>query len=309
MITRRKLFQATTAVGIGMFTSPRAPAETAESSMVARIFFDSYGALALRQAVYYAGNDGYVASLPQILQARVNADYDNIIWNTWFTANSEESAVKTPQGNHVVVIVHGGGIFGKPSRLERSLRADLSRHNTHGLTGQYAARITESEARDLLRGRLPDGTEFPIYDFDAFRQGVSDLPLRYGVVLDFEMAKKSETGYVEFDALRDHPIMICRAGGVDAAAVYLDKARKRNDTSKMQIEHGHAQINPDEPQTCLLTLGGNKGGLGSEGHEGLSWGYGEDWGLSASGPVGMDRYVAVAPRNASTSLQNLDFDA
>jgi hypothetical protein len=308
MLTRRNLIQAATTVGIGMFTSPAGFAKTPESNMVARIFFDSYGALALRQAVYYAGNDGYVASLPQILQARVNADYDNIIWNTWFTANSEESAVKTPQGNHVVVIVHGGGIFGKPSRLERSLRADLSRHNTHGLTGQYAARITESEARNLLRGRLPDGTEFPIYYFDAFRQGIADLPWRYGVVLDFETAKKSEIGYVEFDALRDHPIMICRAGGVDAAAVYLDKARKRNDTSRMQIEHGHAQINPDEPQTCLLTLGGNKGGVGSEGHEGLSWGYGEDWGLSASGPVGMDRYVAVAPRNASTSLQNLDFE-
>ncbi len=57
-----------------------------------------------------------------------------------------------------------------------------------------------------------------------------------------------------------------------------------------------------------MTLGGNKGGVGSEGHVGLSWGYGEDWGLGWSGPVGMDRYVAVAPGNASTSLQNLDFE-
>ncbi len=309
MITRRNLFKAATTVGIGMFASPAGLAKTSDSSMVARIFFDSYGALALRQAVIYAGDDGFVASLPQLLYARVNADYDNVIWNTWFTANSEESVIKTPQGNHVVVTVHGGGIFGKPSRLERSLRADLSRHNIHGLTGQYAARITEFEARELLGGRLPDGTEFPIYDFDAFRQGIADLPWRYGVVLDFETAKKSETGYIKFDALRVHPIMICRAGGIDAAAAYLDKARKRNDTIKMQIEHGHAQINPDEPQTCLLTLGGNKGGLGSEGHEGLSWGYGEDWGLSASGPVGMDRYVAVAPQDVSMSLQHLDFES
>ncbi len=308
MMTRRNLFQAATTVGIGMLASPQAPAKTHESSMVARIFFDSYGTLALRQAVLYSGDDGFVASLPQLLHARVNADYDHIIWNTWFTANSEESVVTTPQGNHVVVTVHGGGILGKPSRIERALRADLSRHNTHGLTGQYAAKITESEARELLGGRLPDGTEFPIYDFDAFRQGISDLPWRYGVVLDFETAKKSETGYVHFDVLRDDPIMICRAGGVDAASAYLDNARKRNDTSKMKIVHGHDQIDPNEPQTLLLSLGGNKGGVGSEGYEGLSWGYGEDWGLSASGPVGMDRYVAVAPRNASTSLQYLDFE-
>ncbi len=308
MITRRKLFQSTTAIGIGMLASPAGFAEKHESNMAARIFFDSYGALALRQAVKYAGDDGFVASLPQILHARVNADYDNIIWNTWFTANSEESVIKTPQGNHVVVTVHGGGIFGKPSRLERSLRADLSRHNTHGLTGQYAAKITEFEARELLGGRLPDGTEFPIYDFDAFRQGIADLPWRYGVVLDFDKAKKSETGHVTFDTLRDDPIMICRAGGVDAAAAYLDKAGKRNDTSKMRIVHGHDEINPDEPQTILLTLGGNKGGMGSDGHEGLSWGYGEDWGLGWSGPVGMDRYVAVAPGNVSESLKYLDFE-
>ena len=308
MMTRRNLIQAATTVGIGMLASPQALAKTAESRMVARIFFDSYGTLALHQALRYAGDDGFVASLPQLLHARVNADYDNIIWNTWFTANSEESVVTTPQGNHVVVTVHGGGILGKPSRIERALRADLSRHNTHGLTGQYAAKITESEARELLGGKLPDGTEFPIYDFDAFRQGIADLPWRYGVVLDFETAKKSETGYVTFDTLRDDPIMICRAGGVDAAAAYLDKAGKRNDTSKMQIVHGHDEIDPDEPQTLLLTLGGNKGGVGSEGHEGLSWGYGEDWGLSASGPVGMDRYVAVAPRNVSNNLQHLDFE-
>ncbi len=308
MMTRRNLFQAATTVGIGMLASPAALAKKTESSMVARICFDSYGTLALRQAVHYAGDDGFVASLPQLLHARVNADYDNIIWNTWFTANSEESVVTTPQGNHVVVTVHGGGVLGKPSRIERALRADLSRHNTHGLTGQYAAKITESEARELLRGRLPDGTEFPIYDFDAFRQGIADLPWRYGVVLDFKTAKKSETGYVHFDVLRDDPIMICRAGGVDSAAAYLDKARKRNDTSKMKIVHGHDEIDPDELQTLLLTLGGNKGGVGSEGHEGLSWGYGEDWGLSASGPVGMDRYVAVAPGNVSTSLQHLDFE-
>ncbi len=307
MMTRRHLFQAATTVGIGMFASPAGLAKTSDSSMVARIFFDSYGALALRQAVIYAGDDGFVASLPQLLHARVNADYDNVIWNTWFTANSEESVVMTPQGNHVVLTVHGGGIFGKPSRIERALRADLSRHNTHGLTGQYAAKVTESEARDLLRGRLPDGTEFPVYDFDAFRQGIADLPWRYGVVLDFEKAKKSETGHVTFDTLRDDPIMICRAGAVDAAAAYLDKARQRNDTSKMRMVHGHDEINPDEPQTILLTLGGNKGGMGSDGHEGLSWGYGEDWGLGWSGPVGMDRYVAVAPRDVSTSLQHLDF--
>lgn len=276
--------------------------------MIARIFFDSYNTLALRQALRYADDDGFVASLPQLLHARVDADYDNILWNTWFLANSEENVVTTPQGNHLVVTVHGGGIFGKPARIERALRADLSRHNVHGLTGQYAAKITAPEARGLLRGRLPDGTEFPLYGFEEFRRGIAALPWRYGVVLEFETAKASATGYIPFEVLRDDPVTICRAGGVEPAAAYLEKARKRNGTSKMQVSHRHDGIDPGQPQARLLSLGGNRGGVGSEGHEGLSWGYGEDWGFSASGPVDMGRYVAVAPRDLSTGVQDLDFE-
>ena len=308
MITRRELMQAAATIGIGLLVSPRALSKEAELRMVARIFFDSYNTLALRQALHYAGDDGFVASLPQLLHARVNADYDNLIWNTWFSAQSEESVVATPQGNPVVVTVHGGGIFGNPARIERALRADLSRHNVHGLTGQYAAKITRQEARELLRGRLPDGTEFPIHGFEAFRKGVSGLPRRYGVVLDFRTAKASANGYVAFDELRNDPVTICRAGGVEAAATYLEKARRRNNTNRMQASHRHDAIDPTQPQTRLLTLGGNRGGIGSEGHEGLSWGYGEDWGLSASGPVDMGRYVAVAPLDPSTDVQHLDFE-
>ena len=53
--------------------------------MEAAVIFDSYLPEALRLALNYAGDDGFVASLPQLLHARANADYDNIIWNTWFT--------------------------------------------------------------------------------------------------------------------------------------------------------------------------------------------------------------------------------
>jgi len=58
--------------------------------MEAAIFFDSYLPYALRGAQEYAGEDGFVASMPQLLHARVNAPYDNIIWNTWFNPNSEK---------------------------------------------------------------------------------------------------------------------------------------------------------------------------------------------------------------------------
>ena len=195
--------------------------------MEASSIFESYLPDALQRALKYAGNDGFVASLPQLLHARANAPYDNIIWNTWFTSNSEESVVTTPQGNRVVVAVHGGGIFAKPARFERSFHADLNRSNSEGLTGQTAAKISAQEARDVLDGHLPDGSEIPIFQFDEFKRGVADLPMRYGVVLDFEMAKSAKRGYESIDVLRDESNMIVRAGGVEPLAAYLDKFRDR----------------------------------------------------------------------------------
>ena len=57
--------------------------------MEASIINESHLPDALRRALLYAGDDGFVASMPALLRARVSADYDNIIWNTWFTSNSE----------------------------------------------------------------------------------------------------------------------------------------------------------------------------------------------------------------------------
>ncbi len=281
----------------------------ADMTMEAEIIFEPHVPNALRRALEYAGDDGYVASIAQLLHARANADYDNIIWNTWFTSNSEESVVTTPQGNRVVVAIHGGGIFGSPERFERVYRASVDRSNLDGFTGQYAAKISEKEAHDVLEGRLPDGTEVPVYPFDEFKQGITDLPIRYGVILDFELARQSKRGYEDFEVLKDDPNMIVRAGGVEANATYLDKYRDRNDTKVMGNWHPYNRIEPDQPQTRLPFLAGNQGGIYSEGNDPEEWGYDCEYGLGGDACIhNMARYIAVAPRDASTSLRNLDFD-
>ncbi len=277
--------------------------------MEAAIFFESYLPDALREALEYAGNDGFVASMPQLLHARANADYDNIIWNTWFTSNSEESVVTTPQGNRVVVAIHGGGIFASPERFERVYRASVDRSNSDGFTGQYAAKISAKEAHDVLEGRLPDGTEVPVYPFDEFKQGIADLPIRYGVILEFELARQSKRGYEDFEVLKDDPNMIVRAGGIEANAAYLDKYRDRNDTKVMGNWHPYNRIEPDQPQTRLPFLAGYQGGIYSEGDDPEEWGYDCEYGLGGDACIhNMARYIAVTPCDVSTSLRNLDFD-
>ncbi len=281
----------------------------ADIKMEAAIIFDSHVPDALRRALDYAGDDGFVASMPQLLQARTNAPYDNIIWNTWFTSNSEESVVTTPQGNHVVVAVHGGGIYASPERFERTYRASVNRSSPEGFTGQYAGKITEREASDVLNGKLPDGSEIPVFQFDEFKRGVADLPLRYAVVLDFELARKSTRGYDPFDVLKDEPNMIVRAGGVEPLAAYLDKARDRHNTKIMGNWHPYNRINPDQAQTRIPFLAGNEGGVCTEDDDDDLYGYDAEYGMGGDACIhNMARYVAVAPRNVSTSLRYLDFE-
>lgn len=280
----------------------------ANIKMEAEIIFEPHVPYALRRALEYAGEDGFVASMPQLLHARAKAPYDNIIWNTWFTSNTEESVVTTPQGNRVVVVVHGGGIFATPERFERVYRADVARTNTEGFTGQYAGKISEKEAHDVLEGRLPDGTEIPVYPFDEFKRGVANLPIRYGIILDFEMARKSKRGYETFEVLKDEPNMIARAGGVEANVAYLDKFQQRHNTKLMGNWHPYNRIDPNQPQTRIPFLAGNRGGVNTEGDDDQDWGYDCEYGMGGDACIhNMGRYIAVAPRDVSTSLRNLDF--
>jgi len=281
--------------------------------MEAEIFYDSYLADALRLALEYAGDDGFVASMPALLRARTNTSYDNIIWNTWFNPNSEENVLTTPQGNHVVLAVHGGGIFGSPARFEKLFHASTSRFCEVAFTGLFAAKITEREAHDVLDGYLPDGTEIPVFPFDEFKQGIKDMPRRYAVVTDFETARNSRNGYEAFDDLKDDPVMIVRAGGVEAAAAYLDKARERHNTTTMGNWHPFNSIDPDQPQTRVPILAGNQGGVGTEEDDGHLYGYDSEYGMGGDNSIhntsmiNIARYVAVAPRNVSTSLRYLPF--
>jgi len=282
--------------------------------MEAAIFYESYLPDALRRAREYAGDDGFVASMPQLLHARANAAYDNIIWNTWFNANSEENVLTTPRGNHVVVAVHGGGIFGSPERFEKLFRANTNRFCEVGFTGLFAGKISRRESHDVLEGRLADGTIIPVFSLEEFIRGIASLPRNYAVVMDFETAKKCSSGYAAFDDLKDDPLMIVRAGGVEAAAAYLDKARDRHKTVKTGCWHPFNSIKDlEQPQTRVPTLAGNKGGVGTEDDDGHLYGYDAEYGMGGDSSIhntsmiNVARYVAVAPRDASTSVRHLPF--
>ena len=85
-LTRRQMVKVLTAASAGVAVSPPISglAATGETNtgngarMAAAMFFESHKAAALQRALRYAGDDGFVASMPQLLHARANADYGNI---------------------------------------------------------------------------------------------------------------------------------------------------------------------------------------------------------------------------------------
>ena len=296
------------------------------SQMEAAVIFDTHLPDALRRALDYAGDDGFVASMPQLLHARVNAPFDNEIWDTWFfTSNSEESMVKTPQANHVAVLVHGGGIFATPARFRKLYLASTDRHSKDGFTGLFGGKILEQEAHDILEGRCPDGTEIPVFSYSEFRKGMTDLPRRYAVVMDFETARTSKCGLASFDELKDDPLMIVRAGGAEAAGTYLDKAQEYYGTSVMGSWHRFDDMDPMLPQTWVPfvydCLGGASDKESLDPHMRVE-GNADIWfthyrisrdagfGLRAdTALINTARYVAVAPRDVPTSVRALPFTA
>ena len=295
-----------------------------DSQMEAAVIFETHLPNALQRALEYAGDDGFVASMPQLLHARVNAPFDNEIWDNWFfTSNSEESMVTTPQGIHVAVIVHGGGIFATPQRFRKLYLASTDRHSKDGFTGLFGGKILEKEAHDILQGRCPDGVEIPVFSYSEFRNGIADLPRRYAVVMDFETARTSNCGLASFDELKDDPMMIVRAGGPEAAAAYLDKAQEYYGTSVIGSWHRFDDMDPMHSQTWVPFVYDCLGGASDKNNVDLSKrteGMMDIWfthyriardagfGLRAdTALINTARYVAVAPRNGSTGVRHLPF--
>ena len=159
---------------------------------------------------------------------------------------------------------------------------------------------------------------------DECKGEVDDKPRGYAVVMEFETARKYKSGNETYDDLKDDPLMMVRAGGAEEAAAYLDKARDRHKSPVKGNWHSFNDIDPDQSQARILFLAGNEGGASTEIHRDLTsqqQGYVGIWGThyripidaefglrGDSSMINMARYVAVAPRNVSTSLRYLDFE-
>lgn len=223
--------------------------------LLGETFHDPYIPNALKKAQDHAGRNtkkGFVASLPQLLHGiSVSPDGIETLKQVYYTPLSEEDVGKSPDGNDVFIEVHGGGILHYPARIEHA-------NNPNQSLLEGAAKFYDDEIKNLLGGKLPDGTEIPVYSFDDLKGGIANLPMRYAIVRDLDRVKKSRSGYHNIEDLYNNELFIMRAGSVEQAARILDKLKERY--QEFGNRHSLNNVDPYQPQGRLLLL--NQGNFG-----------------------------------------------
>lgn len=226
-------------------------------------FYDKRQSVALRSAQEHAGAEGYVVTLPELLQARIRTDRRHLVWREVYTTLSEEYVGPGPDGCPVVMVLHGGGLL-TPERMERAY--------TDGLTETHASRLDDDEWADLLEGRMPDGTLIPMFGYGDFAAYVGELPRRYGILLGFEDAKGTHSGMHKREEFLANPLAVARSGGKERAAAYFDRAQS---CGKLACWYPFGKIDPAKAQgRALFAFGGRLYGYdGLDGDSALD-GYG-----------------------------------
>ena len=189
-----------------------------------RTFYDSTKegvAIALEQTLNYAGSDGYVATMPEFIAAKIKAPKTHDFWKNWYTVHTEENigidreGIFVKRGEPVLVIVNGGGIL-TPDRIRQAY--------SEGLVGN-SAKYTDKEFNDLLEGRLPDGSSIELHRLDDIKRGVPNLGHRFGVVMPYSLAQNTESGFYKEEAFVRNDLAIARAGGPENLLAYHKSAK------------------------------------------------------------------------------------
>ena len=107
--------------------------------------------------------------------------------------------------------------------------------------GRGGALLSQDEASNIAKEYF-QMVQIKMYDYNDY-VNETRVPSRHGIILDFDVAKKARWIYGIFSILKKDPLFIARAGGVNAAAQYLDKLSSRNvNTTRMGNWHPFNRI-------------------------------------------------------------------
>ncbi len=179
----------------------------------------------LQKALDYIENTGYIATLPELIKARIKSGKEHNFGNKWYTAHTEENiGIDRKEkfykaGEQVFIIVNGGGLL-TPSRMTKAYDENLI---------DYSTIYSQDEIDNLLDGKLADGSKLRLYHFDEeIMKGVSHLPHQYGIIIPYSVVQKTKSGYQQKKEFLTNPLVIARAGGQEHLEAYYEIAKDNN---------------------------------------------------------------------------------
>src|SRR3989344_1320951 len=119
-------------------------------SIPAMAFYHPDGLVAAwKQASRFAGDEGRIATLPDIIDARLATKPGSVPWERYFTTRSAEYVGKSRGGNRIIVVAHGVGPMATLDGVIETYKWHYSDKNRDRRGG----RITEEEFHNLESGR------------------------------------------------------------------------------------------------------------------------------------------------------------
>ena len=114
---------------------------------------------AYRQAIQFAGKDGRIATMPDVVDARLTCGINDEPWNTYYTTVSAEYFGYSRGGVRILIIAHGVG----PMATLEGIQQAYSFQYKDNSRGKRGGRITDQQFRDLEEGKYG---EVQIVEFD-----------------------------------------------------------------------------------------------------------------------------------------------
>jgi len=164
-------------------------------------FFHSDGLVsAWEQATRFAGKGGHIATLPEIIEARLLSDNHAVPWTKYFTTRSAEYLGLSKRGNPIIIVAHGVG----PMSTLEGIKNAYSYQFKDKSRRHHGGRISKWNFHALENGTFGD-----VFIVD-YKQYISRF--RYAFI---EPTTRYKT---KFDKLT-----YARLGGEAIASSYLDR--------------------------------------------------------------------------------------
>lgn len=166
----------------------------------AMAFYHPHGLVpAYEQASMFASPDGRIATLPDILEARLSSDPYDTAWTNYVTTATAEYYGQSPAGTPLIVVAHGVGPMATLAGIQDVYSFEF-RDKTRSRRG---GRISRKVFNDLINGKLGDVS---VVDFEEALRGYQ-----------FPFGGRTP------EELLANPLWVARLGGPELAERYVTR--------------------------------------------------------------------------------------